>query len=158
MFLRANPTAAGGEQGSRGGVGLVTRDRMEEWETEYMCFHRINVVSCKVVSGLQRTPLIGYYLPLTTLDQLPDLEDAPNCFPGRYTIVIGDLNVVVGRMGNPRYKQEEELLASFGMVDLLGPFRQRMQLRYKKMCWQVRQGKLLHYRCCYILGSGPLAV
>ena len=48
-------TAAGGDQG---GVGLVKRERPEEWDIDSTLLHRPNVVSCKIFSGLQRTPLI----------------------------------------------------------------------------------------------------
>ena len=71
------------------------------WDTESAQFHGTNMVICEIDSGIQRTPLIGDYLPLTTLDHLPDLEEAQNIFLGRYPIVLRDLNEDVGRIGNP---------------------------------------------------------
>ena len=59
------------------------------------------MVSCEIVSGIQRTPLIGSYLPPTTLDQLPDLKEELNILPGRDPIVLGDLNCGCGPDGEP---------------------------------------------------------
>ena len=43
-------------------------------------FHGTNVVSCEVITDGKRTPIIGAYLPPSTLDHLPDLEEALSCF------------------------------------------------------------------------------
>ena len=78
------------------------------------------MVTCKIFSGAQRTPLIGLYpSPLSTLDHLPDLEEALNRFPGRDPIIIGELNADIGRPQNPRNQQVADFMASFGLVDLL---------------------------------------
>ena len=50
-----------------------------------------NVVSCEVVTRLTWTPLIDAYLPLLTLEHLPDLEDFLQFFID--PIVIRDLNM-----------------------------------------------------------------
>ena len=60
------------------------------------------MVSCEVVSGDKQMPLIGAYIPLSSLDHLPDLEEALNRFMGRDPIVLGDLNAYIGRLGNPQ--------------------------------------------------------
>ena len=73
MFSQAVGTAA---EGSQGGVVLVVSDRPEVWSVELMRFHGLNVVRCEFLYGGQQTPLIGYYLPLSTLDELPDIEEA----------------------------------------------------------------------------------
>ena len=54
-------------------------------------YHEPNVVSYKLVTGLIRTPLIGVYLPLSTLEYLLELEEALKRF--KDPIIIGDLNV-----------------------------------------------------------------
>ena len=54
-------------------MGLVIRKRPDVCSVESARFCRPNVVSCEVVSGRQRTPLIRAYLPLSTLEHLTDL-------------------------------------------------------------------------------------
>ena len=49
------------------------------------------MVRCKIVSTYQRTHLIGSYIPPSTLDHLPDLEEVVNHFPGRHPVVLEDL-------------------------------------------------------------------
>ena len=57
-------------------MGLVVQEITKVWSMDSMHFHRPNMVKCKVVFGGQRTPFIGAYLPPSTLDHLPDLEEA----------------------------------------------------------------------------------
>ena len=57
----------------RGVVGLVTKEILEVWGIYSTRFHIPNVMNCEIVPGLHWTPLIISYLPLTTLDQLPNL-------------------------------------------------------------------------------------
>ena len=87
-----------------------------------MHFHGMSVVSCKLVARYHEMTLMGEYLPLSTLDHLPNLEELLNRFPGRDRIILGDLNAGIGRLRNPREKQVAYFLASFGMVDLLYRF------------------------------------
>ena len=63
-FLAARPSRTRGFQGS---VGMVTREWPVRWGIESMCSHGPNVVSCKIVTGLTRTPLSEAYLPLSML-------------------------------------------------------------------------------------------
>ena len=49
-----------------------------------------------------------------------------NRFPAKDSIIIGDLNAGIERLKNPRRQQVAEFLASFGLVDLLSHFRQRL--------------------------------
>ena len=100
-------------------------------------FHGPNVVICEIVSSGQRTSLIGVYLPPSTRDHLPDLEESFGRFPGKGSIVIGDLNVDIGCLQNQRSQQAAYVLASFGLVDLLSHFRQRLRFRHMKTWWQV---------------------
>ena len=91
-----------GQGGGRWGVGMVSRERPEGWISELARFQGPNMVSCNIFSGNQRTPIVGIYLPPSTLDHLPDLEEALNCFPVRYPVVLGYLNADIGRLRNPR--------------------------------------------------------
>ena len=103
----------------------MSREKTEGWIVESMRFHGPKLGSCELVDGDQRMSLIGEYLPPSTLDHLPDLEDLLNRFQGREPVVLGDLNASIGRLRNPQYQQVAYFLASFGMVDLLAHFQQR---------------------------------
>ena len=59
---------------SQRGVRILLQEKPEGWIVESMRFHRPNVVSCEIVSGHHWTPLIGAYLPESTLYHLSDLE------------------------------------------------------------------------------------
>jgi len=96
------------------------------------------------VSGRQKTPFIGAYIPLYTLDHLPGLEEAINRFLGRDSIVIGYLNADMGRLQNPQITGV--------LVDLLSHFRQRPCFCHLKTWWKVQQGRLLRSWCNYVLG------
>ena len=91
-----------------------------------MHFHGPNVVICKLFFRYQQMPLIGAYLYLSTLDHIPDLEDALNCLSGRYHVVLGGLNVDIGRLRNPRDQQVADFLSYFDLVGLLKHFRQQL--------------------------------
>ena len=90
-------TSAGGDQG---GVRLITRERPFGWWIDTMLYHGPNVVSCDIVTRLIWTPLVGAYLPLSTLEHLPDLEEALELF--KDTKVLGDLNVDLDEARIPR--------------------------------------------------------
>ena len=137
----------------QGVVVLVMRERPDGWSVELMLFHGLNVVSCEVVSVRHHTPLIRSYLALSKLENLLDLEEALDIFLGKDPIVLRDLNAVIERMQNPRIQQVIDLLASFGLVDLLSHFRQRIRLRHLKAWWQVQKGTFLCSLCDYILVS-----
>ena len=66
----ARPASSGGAQG---GVGLLLWDRPTGWSLESTSFHGTNVVICDVITGTSRTPIVGAYLPPSTLDHLPYL-------------------------------------------------------------------------------------
>ena len=79
-------TAAGVAQGR---VGLVIWDQFKVWILESMRFHSPSVVRCEVVTNRKRYPIIGAYLPLSTLEHLSDLEEALPRFHYQYYIVLG---------------------------------------------------------------------
>ena len=96
------------------------------------------MVSCEILSGGQQNPLIGLYLPRTTLDQLHGFEEAINKFLGRDYIIIGHLNKDIVRLHNLWIQQVAYFLARFGLVDLLSNFMQRMCFRHMKILWEVQ--------------------
>ena len=53
---------------------------------------------------------------------------------------------------NPRNQHMDDFLDSFGLVDPLVHFRQRLWFLHQQTWWQVRQGKLLRLHFNYILG------
>ena len=137
---------------SQGGFVSVSWENPEGWIVESTRFHRPNVVICKFVSGDQQTPLIRAYLPPSTLNNLPDLEESLNCFPGRDPVVLGDINVDIGLLINPQDQQVTYFLASFGLVDRLAHFQKRLRYCNLHTWWKVRQGRILQYWCDYVLG------
>ena len=104
---------------------------------------------------------LRYYLKLTvhpphwhilsTLGNLPELEEALNRFPGRDPIIMGDLNIDARRLQNPRNQQVDNFLASFVLVDIIGHFRQRLWFCHIQTWWKVRSGNFLQSLCKYIL-------
>ena len=71
----------------------MTRQWPDGWGVEFMRFHGLNVVSCKIVAGPNHTPFVGAYLPPLRLEHLPDVEGGLQRFKIWYHIVLGDLNV-----------------------------------------------------------------
>ena len=68
----------------------MTRERPVGWGIDSTRYHGPNVVICELITGLTYTPLIGAYLPLSTLEHLPNLEEALR--RSRDPIVYRDLN------------------------------------------------------------------
>ena len=92
-----------------------------------MRYHGPNVVSCNIVTGLTRTPLVGAYLPLSTLEHLPDLEEALQRFRG--PIYLRGLNVDLYEARILHSQSVSDLLAEYGLIDLVRHFRQRFMFR-----------------------------
>ena len=107
----------------------------------------------EVVTGRKRTPLIGTYLPPSTLEHLPDLEEAMTRFWDQYPIVLGYLNSNTGQSQNPLSQQVSDLLMQFELMDLLHHFWQCWRFRHIKTWSQARQGRLMQVICDYILGA-----
>ena len=89
-------------------------------------FHGLNVVSCEVISGGNRTPLVGVYLPLSTLYHLPYLKESLACFQEQDPIVLGYLNSDIVQAQNPCIQKVDDLLMEFSMANLLRHFRQHL--------------------------------
>ena len=109
------------------------------------------MVSCEIVTGLTRTPLVSAYLPLLTLEHLPDLEKDLQCF--RDPIVLRDLNVELDKARSRQSQRVADLLVGYGLIDLVRHFRQRRRVRNLKTWFQVWQGTVFRSRCNYILGT-----
>ena len=68
-----------------------------------MHYHGPNMVIYKIVTRITQTQLVDAYLPLSTLEHLPDLEEALKHF--RYPIVLRYLNVNFDEARSPQSQQ-----------------------------------------------------
>ena len=88
----------------RGGVAFAVRkDRGDSWEVEDLSIDSGNVISCTLVSGEQRTRLIGVYLSPTeyegeTLDVLSQVAQAAD----DPVMMLGDFNANLSESGEAR--------------------------------------------------------
>ena len=108
----------------QGGVALVYRDS-SHWQIELVCKHGPNVISCELVTGPKRVPLVGVYIPPNDLTTLGYLEQALERFPTGNPVVLGDLNV---NLESPRDEREMEivdLLCTSGLQDMMSHFKLR---------------------------------
>ena len=80
----------------------------------------------------QRTPIIGSYILTSTLEHLPDLEEALKFFWHQDPIVIGDLSTDIGKPHNPHIQQVDYLMTELGLMDLLRHFQQLWRYRHVK--------------------------
>ena len=94
--LTACPTRTGGYQG---GVVILTMEKPIEWGIESTRYQRPNMVICKIITGLIRTPLVSVYFPPSTLNDLLYLEEALKRF--KDPIVLGDLNMDLEKARSP---------------------------------------------------------
>ena len=62
------------EEVTKGGVCMVVRDRPQGWRLEATRFRGMNMGSCKVITDVKNTPIIGTYLSPSTWEYLPKLE------------------------------------------------------------------------------------
>ena len=108
------PSSVRGDQGS---VGLVIRKRPVNWVIKSTRYHGTNVVSCKIVTGLNWTLFVGAYLPSSTLEHLPELEEALQRF--KDPIVLGDLNMDLNEARNSQSQCVSDLLVEYGLIDLV---------------------------------------
>ena len=144
----ARPTSAGGSQG---GVILVTRERPVGWGIESTRYHGPSVVRWELVTGIIRTPLVSAYLTPSTIKNPPDLEEALKRF--KDPIILGDLNMDLNKARSPRSQLVADLLAEYGLIDLVWHFHQRRRFRNLKTWYQIRRGTALRPRCYHIIGT-----
>ena len=134
------------------GAALVTKSTPDGWHVEDTRFHGPNVLSCVTVSGPQRMPLIGAYLPTSSLAFLPLLESALQLHATSDSVtVLADLNADIYDLTKPRNQLVATTLANYGLLDLLHHFRQRPRFRHRQTWFQMRQGTLHRSRCDCIL-------
>ena len=95
-----------------------------------MHYHGLTVVICKLVVRLTRTPLVSAYLPPLTCKHLPDIEEALKRF--KEPIVLGEINVHLDEARSLLIQQVENLLAEYGIIDLVRHFRQCCRFRNLK--------------------------
>ena len=138
---------------NQGGIALVTRQDAKNWHVESQLKHGPNVLSCILVSGTQRTPLIGVYLSPKHLNDVPFLVEALERFPNQSPLVLGDLNVDLKKPHLNRVNQVSSTLAAYGLEDILYHFRQRPNFGHMKTWHQKRNGVTIRSRCDYILGT-----
>ena len=151
--LSCSKAELGPNGGPQGGIGLLEKENQDGWHTESLLFHGPNVLSCVLASGTKRVPLIGGYLPPSTLMHLPHLEEALDRFAGGDPICLGDLNVDLHDLTKERNQLVADCVASCGLFDLLPHFRQRARFRHKTTWWQVRGGAVHRSRCDYVIGT-----
>ena len=133
VCTKARPGPLGGAQG---GVALVYREAADDWHLESTRHHGPNCISAIVVTGDVRSPVVGVYLPPSSLDSLPDLDEALARFPGQKVSVLGDLNVDLMQPTNPRSHAVAAVLSSHGLEDMLPHFLQRSPFRHNTTYWQ----------------------
>ena len=119
----------------------MTRERPFKWGIESTRYHGQNVVRCKILTGLTRTPLVGAYLPTSTLEHLPNLEEDMQRF--KYPIFARDLNMYRDEAGSLQSQRLLDLLSEYGLIDLVQYFQQRHRFQDLKTWSQVRQGTVL---------------
>ena len=99
------------------------------------------MVICELVTGLIRTPLVDAYLPLSTLNHMPDLEEALKRF--KEPILLEDLSMDLVKVRSLQIQRVAELLTEYGLIDLVRHFRRRRRFRNLKNWYQVQQGTVL---------------
>ena len=112
-------------RGYQGCVGLVTRERSDRWGILPTRFHRLNLVSCKIVTGPTRTPRFGVYLTPSMMEQLPDVQEALQRFKGQGPIFLVDLNVDLDNARSSQIQRVADILTEYVIIDLVRHFRQR---------------------------------
>ena len=113
-FLTVQLSRDGGFQGR---VGIVMCERPVGWEIESTCYHGLNVVSCKIVTRLARTPLVKLYLQPSMLEHLPNLDEALQCF--RDPIVMFYLNADTNKARSTWRQSVLALLVEYRLIDLV---------------------------------------
>ncbi|HEY9815724.1 MAG TPA: endonuclease/exonuclease/phosphatase family protein, partial [Candidatus Obscuribacterales bacterium] len=141
----------------QGGVALIYKDSAY-WQIESLRKHGPNVISCELVSGFQRRPLVGAYIPpsgnyrltLAAIDQAMDRFTPEERLRA---ILLGDLNVNLASPQGARAVEIATALDTHGLEDLVPHFYQRSRFGYGTTWRQCRNGQWINSRCDYILGT-----
>ena len=91
-------------------------------QTRLVPDNTVHLSHSKVVTDRKGTLVISAYLPPSTLEHLPELEEALIRFRYQDPIVLGDLSANIGQVQNLHSHQVAELLIEFGLMDLLHHF------------------------------------
>jgi hypothetical protein len=136
---------------NQGGIALLSRAKTKRWHIEAPIRHGPNIISCVLVAGDTRTPLIGAYLPPSTLKDLPMLTEAFDRFTTykRTPILLGDLNVDLADPTTNRSTEVSTTLGAYGMEDLLPNFKQRRRFRDLNTHHRVMGDTIVRSRCDY---------
>ena len=113
----------------RGGVAVVWR-AAKGWRVEITASFGPNVVSFLLMLGSRRFYVVGAYVIPNDMPAVHSVEQVLQVLPkGLEMILMGGLSV---RLGNPRDKREEDLLAALvyrGLVNMKYHFLPRRQYR-----------------------------
>ena len=139
---------------SQGGVALFYRSSSTHWQIESECAHGPNVISCFLVTGRKRIPLVGVYIPPNDQSTLEHVHRAFNRFPaGSKPLLLGDLNI---NLANPRDDREVVIaaaMANHGLSSMLDSFLQRKRLGSRATWFQLRNGEFYSEQLDYVLGT-----
>jgi hypothetical protein len=138
---------------NQGGIALIFTNSLY-FQIESQQKHGPNVISFILVTGQQRYPMIGAYIPPNDTTTLHYISRANNRFAGQPIILLGDINVDL-RTQAPNHRDTEimALLAMLGLEDMASHFIQRKKFRHGNTWQMERDGNLVQSRCDYILGS-----
>ena len=78
----------------QGGIALCYQDS-KYWQVELVQRHGPNVISFELVTGRQRYPVVGAYIPPADISTIEYVERALGRFQNsrRQPLLLGDLNV-----------------------------------------------------------------
>jgi exonuclease III len=141
------------ERKNQGGIAIAYKTKAKNWHIESEKRHRPCVVSCLLVSATRHTPLIGAYLPPGEQVDLEYLTKALERFPNQQPLILGDLNTDLEDPTRPRSIETNNLLSTYGLIDMIAQFQQRRRHRDRTTWFQRKQDTMITARCDYILGS-----
>ena len=143
-------TATKAQSAHQGGIAILARADATDWHLKGTRTHGPNVMSCVLVQGTRRKPIIGAYLPPGDLEDLPYIIEALQRYP-EPPILLGDLNVMLDDPSDNRNNEVADTLAGFSFIDMLPLFWQRRKYRSLATWRQWRDRTLIRSRCDYIM-------
>ena len=149
-------TATNAPSTHQGGIALFYCES-EYWQVKLVMKHGPNVTSFELVSGWQRTPIIGGYIPPNDTTTLPHINAALSHFnehcDAKHLVLLGVLNVDLSSLDrDERGTEIADVLSAHGFEDFLLHFKLSHRYSHRKTWWQVHQGKTIWSWCNYILG------
>jgi exonuclease III len=138
---------------NQGGIALIFTNSLY-FQVEAQQKHGPNIISCILVTGTKKYPIIGTYIPPHDTTTLYYIAQACERFTGQSIILLGDINIDL-RKQTPTNRDTEimALLATLGLEDMSTHFLQRKKFRHGNT-WQMgREGNIIQSRCDYTLGT-----